>query len=101
VNIYPAEIEKEMMVLPGVADCAVIGVPMAGLGEGVIALVEPISGHSPSETALLAGLRNRLAGFKLPRKILFVDRLPREDSGKIRKRLLQEEHRNILKEPQK
>jgi long-chain acyl-CoA synthetase len=100
-NIYPAEIEKEMMVLPGVADCAVIGVPMAELGEGVIALVEPISTEHTSEAALLSGLRERLASFKLPRKILFVDRLPREDSGKIRKRLLQEEHRDILKEPQK
>ncbi|MFM7655265.1 MAG: AMP-binding protein [Paracoccaceae bacterium] len=101
VNIYPAEIEKELMVLPGVADCAVVGVPMVELGEGVIALVEPIVGQSPSEAALLSGLRERLAGFKLPRKILFVDRLPREDSGKIRKRVLQETHRDILKEPQK
>lgn len=97
VNIYPAEIEMELTALDGVGDCAVIGVPLSDLGEAVIAIVEPKEGKVLSEAALLAALSVRLAGFKLPRRMVFVDRLPREDSGKIRKRLLKSEYETIFR----
>ncbi len=98
VNIYPAEIEKELITLEGVGDCTVFGVPQPDLGEGVIALIEPTKGHQLSEADLAAALRKRLATYKIPRKLIVVDRLPREDSGKIRKRDLRETYREALRE---
>lgn len=88
-NIYPAEVENALMADPAVIDCAVFGVPDADLGEAVQAIVEPADGAEPSAelTQMLAKrLRDRIAGYKLPRAIAFVDRVPRMDSGKIRKR---------------
>lgn len=96
VNIYPAEIEMELSALEGVGDCAVIGVPLADLGEAVIAIVEPKAGTVLSEAELLTALSGRLAGFKMPRRMVFVDRLPREDSGKIRKRLLKRDYETMF-----
>jgi len=95
-NIYPAEIEKELITLEGVGDCTVFGVPQPDLGEGVIALVEARTGQKPTEADLIAGLKLRLAPYKLPRKVIVVDRLPREDSGKIRKRDLREAYKEAL-----
>jgi long-chain acyl-CoA synthetase len=90
VNIYPAEIEAELVRMPGVADCAVFGIPDAEFGEAVCAVIQP------RETADLAAeqvrdfLTRRLASYKLPRRIEFRVELPREDSGKIFKRKLRE-----------
>lgn len=96
VNIYPAEIEKILTTLDGVGDCAVFGVPQPDLGEGVIALVEPTPGHRPDEADLIAALKPRVANYKLPRKLIIIDKLPREDSGKIRKRDLREIYKGVL-----
>lgn len=96
VNIYPAEIEAELAVLPGVADCVVFGVPDDDLGEVVHAVVEPQPGARLDTIALRDALRARLAAFKLPRVIELSDALPREDSGKIRKRELREAHWRAL-----
>ena len=90
VNIYPAEIEAALMRLPGVADCAVFGIPDAEFGESVMAVLQPSEGASLGAAALRAQLRPHLAGYKIPRRIEFSARLPREDSGKIMKRLLRE-----------
>ncbi|MCE8547971.1 AMP-binding protein [Ruegeria pomeroyi] len=95
-NIYPAEIEKELITLEGVGDCTVFGVPQPDLGEGVIALIEPADGHLLSEADLVAALRNRIAAYKIPRKFFVVESLPREDSGKIRKRDLREAYKEAL-----
>ncbi len=95
-NIYPAEIEKVLVTLEGVGDCTVFGVPQPDLGEGVIALIEPAAGHRPNEAELIAALRQRLAAYKLPRKLIVVEHLPREDSGKIRKRDLRETYKEAL-----
>ena len=89
-NIYPAEIEAELHKLPGVADCAVFGIPDEEFGESVIAVVQPMPGTTLSADELRAGLRKVLTSYKVPRRIDFADSLPREDSGKIFKRKLRE-----------
>jgi long-chain acyl-CoA synthetase len=90
VNIYPAEIEAELHKLAGVADCAVFGIPDEEYGESVCAVVQPEPGAALSAGEVQAFLRERMAGFKVPRRVEFHDALPREDSGKIFKRKLRE-----------
>ena len=90
VNIYPAEIEAALMTLPGVADCAVFGVPDEEFGEALAAAVQPQSGKGFSEQQIKDYLKSRIAGYKVPRIVTFHEALPREDSGKIFKRLLRE-----------
>ena len=88
VNIYPAEIEKVLVSMPDVRDCAVFGVPDDEFGERLVSVVEsscPLASEAVSDF-----LRERVSGYKVPREILFTDHLPREDSGKIKKRLLRE-----------
>jgi long-chain acyl-CoA synthetase len=97
VNIYPAEIEAALIGQPAVADVAVIGVPDLDRGEAVKALIEVADGFvaGPELSAeLLATCASRLAPFKLPRTIEFVTGLPRDPSGKLRKRLLQAAYAN-------
>lgn len=96
VNIYPAEIDAVLLEHPAVGDAAVIGIPDEEWGEAVLAVVELRVGAEPStELAdeLLAHCRDRLAHFKCPRSVEFVDRLPREDNGKIYKRRLRDAYR--------
>jgi acyl-CoA synthetase (AMP-forming)/AMP-acid ligase II len=90
VNIYPAEIESALVQLPEVADCAVFGIPDDELGEILLACVQPAFDTDPDEAAIRTQLRARLAGYKVPKKFVFLDQLPREDSGKIFKRRLRE-----------
>lgn len=99
VNIYPAEIESELATIEGVKDCVVFGVPAPDLGEGIVAIIEAAPGASPTETTVIEGLSKRLARFKLPRRVIFVETLPREDSGKIRKRLLKASYEDVLLGP--
>ena len=88
VNIYPAEIEHALVRCAGVLDCAVFGVPDDEYGERLHALVQPEPGAPPDPAALVAELRAMLAGYKVPRDIEIVASLPRDDNGKIAKRLL-------------
>jgi long-chain acyl-CoA synthetase len=90
VNIYPAEIEAELMKMPGVADCGVFGIPDEEFGEGVCAVVQSSPGASLTEAEVRAWLRGSVAGYKVPRRVDFHAELPREDSGKIFKRKLRE-----------
>ena len=92
VNIYPAEIEAELMKAPGVADCAVFGIPDEEFGESLCACVQPLDGAVLATDELRAFLRQRLAGFKVPKRFEFLPALPREDSGKIFKRALRDPH---------
>ncbi|MFT4974871.1 MAG: long-chain acyl-CoA synthetase [Myxococcota bacterium] len=91
VNIYPAEVESALSGHPRVLDVAVFGIPDADWGEQVKAVVE-LRDSSPAEDGLgdeiIAWARERLAGFKCPRTIDFVETLPREPNGKLKKRLL-------------
>jgi long-chain acyl-CoA synthetase len=90
VNIYPAEIEAELLKMPGVADCAVFGIPDEEFGEAVCAIVQPQPGADLDEASVKAWLRGHVSGYKLPRRVELATDLPREDSGKIFKRKLRE-----------
>src|SRR5262249_25943359 len=92
VNIYPAEIESELHKMPGVADCAVFGIPDEEYGEAVCAIVQPQPERTLSEVDVRTYLRGRMAGYKVPKRIEFESDLPREDSGKIFKRKLRERY---------
>jgi long-chain acyl-CoA synthetase len=90
VNIYPAEIEAELMKMPGVADCGVFGIPDEEYGEAVCAAVQPSPDAAVTEADVRAWLRTCVAGYKVPKRVDFHATLPREDSGKIFKRKLRE-----------
>jgi long-chain acyl-CoA synthetase len=90
VNIYPAEIEAALMTLPGIADCAVFGIPDDEFGEALAVAVQRLDGADVDEVTLRSFLRERLADFKVPRVVSFHDELPREETGKIFKRKLRE-----------
>ncbi|MFC6882407.1 MULTISPECIES: long-chain-fatty-acid--CoA ligase [Actinomadura] len=85
-NVYPIEVEEVLAAHPGIADVAVIGVPDERWGETVKAVVVARPDASPTEEEILAYARERLAGFKRPRSVDFVDALPRNPSGKILKK---------------
>lgn len=92
-NIYPAEIENELMVHPKVADVAVFGVPDEEWGEQIKAVVEPAAGVEPSPelaAELVESLRGRLSTMKWPRSVDFVAEMPREPNGKLLKRRLRD-----------
>jgi long-chain acyl-CoA synthetase len=86
VNVYPAEIEAVLQVHPAVRDVAVVGVPDPEFGEQVKAVVELEDGVSATDEELDRHCRAALAGFKVPRSYDFVPSLPREPTGKLRKR---------------
>lgn len=88
VNIYPAEIEAALALMPGVRDCAVFGIPDAEFGEALCAAVELEPGSVLSPEEIKSFIAKRLASYKVPRTVLFHDSLPREESGKIFKRRL-------------
>ena len=89
-NIYPAEIENLLAKHPSVADGAIIGVPDSTWGEAVKACVVLKPGAQVTERELMDWMRERLAHYKCPKSIDFVDALPRNASGKILQRMLRE-----------
>lgn len=95
VNIYPQEIENHLVTHPAVADVAVVGGPHDEMGEEVIAVVQLVEGRTGSPelaTELTAFCRQSLSGIKTPRRIDFVDELPRHPTGKLYKRLLRDRY---------
>ncbi|MEU7476738.1 acyl-CoA synthetase [Lentzea sp. NPDC042327] len=93
VNIYPAEVEGELVCHPKVADVAVFGIPHPDWGEQVKAVVQPVDGVEPGQELtdeLLEFARTRLAKFKLPRTIEYLAELPRDPNGKLYKRKLRD-----------
>ncbi|MFO1288166.1 MAG: AMP-binding protein [Rubrivivax sp.] len=93
VNIYPVEVENVLQGMPGVADCAVFGIPDDEFGEALAAAVQPqqgAAGAALSSEAVRAWLHERIAGFKVPKVVTLHEALPREDTGKIFKRRLRE-----------
>ncbi len=87
-NVYPAEVESAIMGCPGVADVAVIGVPDDKWGEAVKALVVPAPGAEVEPADVIAWARERIAAYKAPKSIDFIDALPRNPSGKVLRREL-------------
>ena len=90
VNIYPAEIEAALITMDSIADCAVFGIPDAEFGEKLVAVVEKKGISDGDEIA--AYLKPRLAHYKVPGIYEFVDQLPREDSGKVKKQLIRQDY---------
>jgi long-chain acyl-CoA synthetase len=86
VNIYPAEIESVLYEMPAVRDCAVFGIPDEEYGESVAAHIEVGDGFTLTATEVRTFVRGKLAGFKVPKVVVFDRDLPREDSGKLFKR---------------
>lgn len=91
-NIYPAEVEAALDELPQVRESAVIGVAHPDMGEGVVGVVVPIAAGYIDEDAIKAELQDRLARFKQPRRIVFVDELPKNGMGKVQKTVLRERY---------
>lgn len=89
-NVYPAEVEAALAGHPEIVECAVIGVPDKKWGETVKAVVVKRSGSTLTEAALIDWMRDKVAGYKRPRSVDFMDKLPRNASGKLLKRTLRE-----------
>ena len=87
-NVYPKEVESELDALSGIAESAVFGVPHPDFGEGVTAAVVLRPGAKLSEADILDAVRSRLARYKLPKRILLVEELPRNTMGKVQKNVL-------------
>ncbi|MFN3294957.1 MAG: AMP-binding enzyme, partial [Gemmobacter sp.] len=98
-NVYPKEVEDEIDQIPGVAESAVIGLPHPDFGEGVTAVVVREKGATIDEAAIRDALEGRLARFKQPKRILFVEALPRNTMGKVQKKALRDTYAGLY-EPQ-
>ena len=99
VNVYPAEIEGLLITHDKVADVAVFGIPHPEFGEEIVAVVQPLNWAEATEEtrmALIDWLRERLSGVKVPRKLDFMEALPRMDNGKLYKRHLQDDYRDAV-----
>ena len=96
LNVYPKEIELFIDDLPGVSESAVIGVPHADFGEGVVAVVVPENLEAARESDIIDACKADLANFKIPKRVVFVDELPRNTMAKVQKNLLRETYRDIL-----
>jgi malonyl-CoA/methylmalonyl-CoA synthetase len=89
-NVYPKEIESYLDELPGVLESAVVGIPDRDFGEAVAAVVVPQPEARLSADDIIAEMKTRIAGFKVPRRLLFIDELPRNQMGKVQKKLLRD-----------
>ncbi|MER8960618.1 malonyl-CoA synthase [Mesorhizobium sp. M0701] len=94
-NIYPKEVESEIDALPGVAESAVIGVAHPDFGEGVTAVVVRAPGSTISAAGIVEAIAGRLARYKHPKRVIFVDELPRNTMGKVQKNLLREAYKDL------
>jgi malonyl-CoA/methylmalonyl-CoA synthetase len=89
-NVYPKEIELVIDAIPGVMESAVVGVPHPDFGEAVTAVIVKQQGATLTEEAVVAHVRGEIAGFKVPKRVFFVDELPRNAMGKVQKALLRD-----------
>jgi len=96
LNVYPKEIELFIDDLPGVKESAVIGVPHPDFGEGVVAVVVCDGSVALREDDLVAPAKENLAGFKVPKRVVFVKELPRNTMAKVQKSLLRERFKELL-----
>jgi malonyl-CoA/methylmalonyl-CoA synthetase len=96
LNVYPKEVEQFIDNLDGVNESAVIGVPHADLGEAVVAIVVRSSVSQLSEEAVLAACKGQMAGFKIPKRTIFVAELPRNTMSKVQKNVLRDTYRDLF-----
>jgi malonyl-CoA/methylmalonyl-CoA synthetase len=90
VNVYPKEIESILDAIDGVAESAVIGVPHPDFGEAVTAVIVARPNASLSEQNVIAALKGKIANFKVPKRVFFLDDLPRNTMGKVQKNVLRD-----------
>jgi malonyl-CoA/methylmalonyl-CoA synthetase len=95
-NVYPKEVELELDALAGVKESAVIGVPHRDFGEAVVAVVVPDGESVFDEGGLIRQLRERLAGYKVPKRIVALEELPRNTMAKVQKNVLRERHKGLF-----
>ena len=95
LNVYPKEVEDEIDAVSGVVESAVIGVPHFDLGEAVTAVVVKSADSALDASGVLRAIEGRLAKFKHPKSVVFVDDLPRNAMGKVQKNVLRDAYRNI------
>lgn len=97
LNIYPKEVEVVLDSLEKIAETAVIGVPHPDFGEGVIAIaVSTDKSCSPKKEDILLTVKRKLASFKIPKEIFFVDALPRNAMGKVEKQKLRKQYESLF-----
>ena len=97
LNVYPKEVEEQLDALSGVIESAIIGVPHADLGEAVVAVVAiGEAANPPEEPAIMSALAQSLAGYKRPKRVIFVADLPRNTMGKIEKARLRERYERLF-----
>ncbi len=94
-NVYPKEVEGEIDLIPGVVESAIIGLPHKDFGEGVTAVVVCEKGATLDEAQVLAALEARLARYKTPKRVLFVEELPRNAMGKVQKAALRQAYKGL------
>ena len=95
-NVYPAEVEGVINEMAGVAESAVVGVPHPDFGEAVVAVVVARPGAALDADAMIAALKQRIANFKVPKRVFVVAELPRNAMGKVQKNLLRDEHKGLF-----
>ena len=93
-NVYPKEVEIEIDALPGIIESAVVGLPHPDFGEGVTAVVVARQDSGVDETEIKLQLADRLARYKQPKRVFFIDQIPRNSMGKVQKNLLREQYRD-------
>lgn len=97
-NVYPKEVETVVDAIDGVVESAVIGLPHPDFGEAVAAVVQRKPGRDDvTEEAIIAHVKGELANFKVPKRVWFVEELPRNQMGKVQKALLREQHKDTFK----
>jgi malonyl-CoA/methylmalonyl-CoA synthetase len=96
LNVYPKEVESVIDRLPGVVESAVVGLPHPDFGEGVAAVIVREPTATLAEADVIAATKAELAGFKVPKKVVFVDGLPRNSMGKVQKNLLRDAYRETF-----
>ncbi len=89
-NVYPREVEEVLYQHPSVAEAAVVGIPDPKWGETIVACIQPRPGQETDPQVIMAYCRDHLAGFKVPRAVVFYDELPKNTTGKLLKRELRE-----------
>jgi long-chain acyl-CoA synthetase len=93
-NVYSREVEEVIYTHPAVSEAAIIGLPDPTWGENVTAVIVLKPGMSATEADIITAVRDRLAGYKKPKKVIFIDEMPKTVSGKIIKKDLRERFKN-------
>ena len=96
LNVYPKEVELFIDDLEGVKESAVIGVPHADFGEGVVAVVVREHDATVQEASIIEACRENLANFKVPKRVVFIEQLPRNAMAKVQKNQLRKDYENLL-----